>query len=334
MLKLSRMKAIMDQVKPDWTCPLAEQALEKWGFDPGTVYFFRASANTVFVFRKEGQRHFLRLSHIEDRSYDTLKSEVQLLLFLKDQPNVKVALPVLSNEENYIEKVETELGSFFAVVFEGLEGDMFETEELEEAQFRNWGRTLGELHQALSRVPQAIADDRPSFKTHLERVSVSLPPEETRALKEVDRLSEWAERLPDSHDYFGLIHYDFELDNLVWKDGQTSLLDFDEAANYWYEADIAYALRDLFEEEVDLDLPGFKAFMSGYREARDPNPELLNQLESFLKWHHLRSFAEFLQVVDLEVAENDPAWLVNLHGKLSAKIESYRKSFEEMESEI
>lgn len=87
------MKAIMDQVKPDWTCPLAEQALEKWGFDPGTVYFFRASANTVFVFRKEGQRHFLRLSHIEDRSYDTLKSEVQLLLFFKRSTRRKGRTP-------------------------------------------------------------------------------------------------------------------------------------------------------------------------------------------------------------------------------------------------
>lgn len=67
--------------------------------------------------------------------------------------------------------------------------------------------------------------------------------------------------------------------------------------------------------------------MSGYREVRDPNPELLNQLEGFLKWHHLRSFAEFLQVVESDVTENDPAWLINLHEKLSAKIESYRKSF-------
>lgn len=156
----------------------------------------------------------MRLSHIEDRSYETLESEVQLLLFLKDQPNLRVALPVLSNDENHIERVETELGPFFAVVFEGLEGDMFEIEELEEAQFVIWGRTLGELHQAFSRVPQTIADGRPSFKTHLEKVRVGLPPEETRALKELERLSEWAERLPYSQGHFRLIHYDFELDNL------------------------------------------------------------------------------------------------------------------------
>jgi Ser/Thr protein kinase RdoA (MazF antagonist) len=328
LLKLSRMKAIMDQVKEDWTCPLAEKILEKWGFDPGSVYFFRASANSVFIFRKEGQRYFLRLSHTEDRAYQTLEKEVQVLLFLKDEPNVSVTEPVISNDNQYIERIETELGSFFAVVFKGLEGEMFEIEDLDENQFVTWGRTLGELHQALKGLPKETTDGRPGFTAHLETVRQALPTHETSALKELERLCRWAEGLPSDPDHFGLIHYDFELDNLVWREETLGVLDFDDAANYWYAADIAYALRDLFEEKVDLDSPSFKAFMSGYTEVVTPDVALLNQLEGFLKWHNLRSFTEFLQVVDLDVTEEDPEWLVNLHGKLIAKLETYRQSFE------
>jgi Ser/Thr protein kinase RdoA (MazF antagonist) len=322
------MKAIMDQVNEDWTCPLAEQALEKWGFDPGSVYFFRASANSLFVFRKEGQRYFLRLSHTEDRAYQTLEKEVHVLLFLKAQPNVSVAEPVRSNEQQYIERIETELGSFFAIVFKGLEGDPFEMEELEENQFVTWGRTLGELHKALKGVSKETANGRPSFAAHIKTVRQTLPTQETSALKELERLSQWAEDLPIDPDHFGLIHYDFELDNLVWRGETLGILDFDDAANYWYVADIAFALRDLFEEKVDLESPSFKAFMSGYTEVVTTDLTLLTQMEEFLKWHNLRTFTELLQVVDLDVTETDPAWLVNLHEKLVLKLKTYRKSFE------
>jgi Ser/Thr protein kinase RdoA (MazF antagonist) len=322
------MKAIMDQVNEDWTCPLAEQALEKWGFDPGSVYFFRASANSLFVFRKGNQRYFLRLSHTEDRAYQTLEKEIPVLLFLKDQSNLTVAEPIRSNDNQYIESIKTELGSFFAIVFKGLEGDLFDIEELEKNQFVIWGRTLGQLHQALIGLPKEIAAGRPRFSTHLETVRQTLPTQETSALKELERLSQWAEDLPIDPNHFGLIHYDFELDNLVWRGETLGILDFDDAANYWYVADIAFALRDLFEEKVDLESPSFKAFMSGYTEVITPDLTLLTQMEEFLKWHNLRTFVELLQVVDLDVTETDPAWLVNLHEKLVLKLKTYRKSFE------
>ena len=49
--------------------------------------------------------------------------------------------------------------------------------------------------------------------------------------------------LPVDRDRYGLIHFDFELDNLYWRDQTIGMLDFDDCAHYWYAADIAFWLK-------------------------------------------------------------------------------------------
>jgi hypothetical protein len=57
MMKLSMMKKVVETVNAEWKSPLAEKILEKWGYDKGTVYYFRSSANFLFVFN-EMENHF------------------------------------------------------------------------------------------------------------------------------------------------------------------------------------------------------------------------------------------------------------------------------------
>ena len=50
-----------------------------------------------------------------------------------------------------------------------------------------------------------------------------------------DRLSE----LPRDPSCYGMIHGDFELDNLAWVDDTPTSFDFDDAARSWFVADVA-----------------------------------------------------------------------------------------------
>lgn len=45
-------------------------------------------------------------------------------------------------------------------------------------------------------------------------VEVTIPPEEQGAWNELKMLRAWAESLEKSEENYGIIHYDFELDNL------------------------------------------------------------------------------------------------------------------------
>jgi Ser/Thr protein kinase RdoA (MazF antagonist) len=73
MMKLSTMRKVVDTVDHEWRSPLAERILTQWGYDEGSVYYFRSSANFIFVFRKNGQRYFLRFNDACERDIKQLK---------------------------------------------------------------------------------------------------------------------------------------------------------------------------------------------------------------------------------------------------------------------
>jgi Ser/Thr protein kinase RdoA (MazF antagonist) len=327
MMKLSLMQKVVDTVNEEWRSPLAEMILSRWGFDNGEVYYFRASSNFVFIFRKDGKTRYLRFNHSSERDLRSIESETEILLYLQNQP-IRVAQLVKSIEGRYIEEVETELGKFYAVVFEALPGEHFETEELNEGQFVTWGRELGKLHRILKTIPDEIRLKRPSWKEQLQRLKAILPEEETTALKEVEYVLSWASSIPETNDNFGLIHFDFELDNLRWDDEAIGILDFDDSANYWYAADIAYALRDVLEEgSFDPNHPSLTAFLKGYASETELDRNLIEDLPGFLRLHQIISFTKLHQSVDITDSPEHPEWLEQLRIKLIGKIGSYRKLF-------
>jgi Ser/Thr protein kinase RdoA (MazF antagonist) len=92
-------------------------------------------------------------------------------------------------------------------------------------------------------------------------------------------------------------------------------------------ADIAYALRDLFEEGIDLEDPSFQAFIKGYRSETELDMALLKEIPMFMKLHDIVSFAKLLRSVDIPESDEYPEWLVNLKSKFVRKLEDYRQSF-------
>jgi Ser/Thr protein kinase RdoA (MazF antagonist) len=327
MMKLSTMKKVMDTVDEHWKSPIAERILDRWGYDSGKYYCLRASANFIFVFLKEGRRYFLRFNDTCERDLRTIESEIKILQYLEKE-NLPVAKPVKSKDSRFVETVETELGTFYAVVFEGLQGKHPEFEELNNEQFFAWGSTLGKLHKALKTMPEELRFERASWKDHLASAQELLPCHETSAQKELEEISRWGESLNVSDDNFGLVHYDFELDNLVFENDMISILDFDDCSNYWFVADIAYALRDLFEDKVDLDNLQFQEFVAGYTKETEVDIVLLEQLSEFMRMHNIVTYAKLLKCVDIPESLDYPEWLSGLRKKLLDKIESYLASFE------
>lgn len=328
MMKLSTMKKVVDTVDEEWRSKFAERILDLWGYDNGFAYYYRGSANFIFVFRREGKRYFLRFNESSERDLKTIETELGILQYLhKNQ--VRVALPVVSKEGRLIETVESPLGIYYAVVFEALEGEHQEFEKLFTEQYVTWGSALGKLHKTFKGMPEDYRKGRHSWKDHLDTVRESLPEKEEAALAELEQIRVWAECLNETPENFGLIHYDFELDNLMIGNSQVSILDFDDCASYWYVADIAYALRDLFEDRIDLENPLFQAFLTGYSSETEVDTELLEQLPMFMRMHNLVTFAKLIRSVDVPESPEHPEWLSGLRSKLVDKINTYRDAFKE-----
>lgn len=329
MMRLSTMKKVVATVDENWRSTLAEKILERWSYDPGSVYYFRSSANFVFVFSKQGKKYFLRFNDACERSLKAVEAEVEILQFLRDK-SIRTSQPVPSLDQKYVETIETELGTFYAVVFEALHGEQYEIEEVDKDHYYKWGSTLGRLHHIFKTMPEKYREGRPSWKDRLHFAKTALTDEEAYIKKEWKRVFQWAEGLQVSNTNFGMIHYDFELDNLSWEKDTVGVLDFDDCLAHWYVADIAYALRQLSEQDVDLENPFIQSFISGYTAETELDFGLLKEIKWFMRMHCLVSFAILLQTVDLPNAPDDPDWLQELKEDLLEHIEDYRTFIQQL----
>ena len=182
----------------------------------------------------------------------------------------------------------------------------------------------------------------------------NLPPAEHAAWRELEAVERALTDLP-AGESFGMIHYDFELDNICWDGLTPAILDFDDCGPHWFAADIAFALRDLFEDRgsrVNLEDERFQAFLRSYRAQRSIDQDALRLIPLFLRWHNLVGFARIAysifdtspqstprkfnlrgpqseNILSDGAAGDEPQWLTNLRSHLGKIQDGYRQEFED-----
>ncbi|MGB3478147.1 MAG: phosphotransferase [bacterium] len=324
MMKMTTMKKLVDTLNKNYESSIANEIASYWGYDKGSVKEQRISANAVFRFKKSGEDHFLRFNSPSERTFEYIKAEVDFLNYLSDS-DISVAKPVKSLSGNYIEKVDTSLDTYYAVVFTALKGKQYDIENLNKSMFHTWGRALGMLHHASIGYE---TKHRPSWKNHLKVISEILPKEEILVQKELRFVTNKLTKLSMSKMNYGLIHHDFELDNLFWNGNHISILDFDDCDYYWYVADIAFALRDLFVDVVDFNNENYLSFIEGYQTKMSIDKEVLKDLPLFRRMADLVTYAKLLRAFEGSSPEGDEEW-VRLWNKIESHIDEHRKHFEE-----
>ena len=322
MMPLSTLWKIDATIESDGRSPVAEHILECWEHDHGSARVARASANVVCRFAHQGTRQFLRFALSTERSRAAIEAEVALLDWLAGA-GVPVARPLHSRTGSLIETVATDLGVVHAVVFAGLDGAHLAIDALDDSHFHAWGAALGQLHAAMRRYPGVTSPARDDWRDHLTFVRAHIPPDELVVQREADHIEAVLRTLPVDRDCYGLIHFDFELDNLCWQDGTIGMLDFDDCAHYWYAADIAFALRDLFADGADLGHHSLRAFVGGYRAQHPLDDDLLARVPLFFRLANLLQYARMLRALDLPMLPAHPEWLPRLHTKLWNRVEAY-----------
>lgn len=325
MMKLSTMLKVDSTVDTQWQSQIAEHILEQWEHEPGSAQLFRSSTNFVYIFRKGGEPCFLRFAESAERTGAEIEVEMALLSFL-DSQGMRVSTPIASKNGRCVETVETDLGTFHAVVFTQLQGREVEIEELSAAQFEVWGAILGKLHALMHRYQDPRVSARGTWRDHLTLVRNYVPKDEPRVQAECDHLTSFLAALSVTETNYGLIHGDFELDNLRWQDETIAMFDFDDCSSYWYVADIAFALRDLFEAGVDLSHPSFRAFIRGYSEHYSLDEELISHLPTWMRLVNLITYAKLVRAMDLATDQDYPEWCTALLLKLESKRQNYKAS--------
>jgi Ser/Thr protein kinase RdoA (MazF antagonist) len=314
MMDVEIMRHIVDEVEQGTLPAVAQDAARRWcgtgskGCVDSLVYV-RSSANHVFRFLDEGKPRFLRLAHDTERRRAAIEAELDFIQHAAGA-GLPVARPLPSARGALIEEVGGKGQRYYAVVFAGLPGRELELDELDEARFRAWGRALALLHDASQTFSPHPA--RPRWRDEIRDALRTLPPEETSVARVMTLGLAWLDTLaPDAWEY-GLLHGDFELDNLIWEGEQVQVLDFDGASYGWYAVDLAAALQDVWLGDSTLRERRVTWFTEGYAAVRPLPSGLLRAMPRLLTLLQALKIAQVLQAYATTTDEDSPAWLAEM----------------------
>lgn len=307
----------------------ANQLIALWEHDADTLKFWRASSNFVYVFERNGERHYLRFIHEEDNTINNIRAELDFMLFLISQGYPAVA-PVRSTNGLLIETISTEYGLYYGVVFDQAKGRQIPLEEMSDIHYEQWGQSLAALHLISERYRPQTVEYR-SWLDALNFVSSVLEryPGEAGLRQELGRLRRELSELPTGKRHTGLIHYDFETDNIFYDDelARYCAIDFDDSMHHWFMMDVAAAISDLYEQEGEEARGRIVQFLAGYRSVKPLDEKYTSDPFIFQKFADLYTFARLLRSTEGMDDSSTPEWAVRLKDKLIGFCDRIRERY-------
>lgn len=311
---------------------LAHMILNNWEYDTedsNFLKYYRISSNAVYWCKNQGKAFFLRFAPAEEKSKKNILTELEFLSYLKDSGYAAVEI-ILSKAGNELEEVNTPWGIYYAVAFKKSSGKSLEEIVLTDDIILGYGKALGKLHK-LSSEYKPVNNRRNDWNETMDWMEDVLAdfPEETTAKSELSILKDYFSKLPATKENFGLVHYDFELDNVFYDDltKAYNIIDFDDSMYHWYAMDIEQALASI-KEEIPKEQIEFAItqFIKGYRSEYDISDDMLKLLPIFRRYANLYGYIRVLRSAK-EKWNNEPEWMVNLRVHLEKLLNSRKCDF-------
>lgn len=255
----------------------------------------------VYGFTQHQQSFVVKYSLPTVRPFATLQSQVYWLNFLAAH-GAPVSRPVPSRQGVLVEQLPLENAFVSAVCYERVPGVRPAVPTLTAEQWQTWGQTLGKLH-ALSTVHMPSPPDEPlaAWDAGAAQDRATIPAEQTRVLEKFDALQHYFQTLPTNPQVYGVIHGDFQANNLCLDHETFWVIDFDNCAYHWFLMDIATSLYfTLWERPADQSNATFAAFvlknlLAGYAHEHALGDEWIERLPFFLKLIEMNSYIAILE---------------------------------------
>ena len=257
---------------------IANDAIKLWHGEPGSLQYVGESESYVCCFMATGRKLYMRLTSPSHRMREQIEAELSFLAHLQ-QGGIALAAPVVSVNGRALESLGNGSESWYAVVFEEAEGEIFSfgsDDEANRRHFRLRGEVLGAIHRLSGSYSSSANGHR--FRWHEDPVFTEidsyLPASETVVWGEYARLMTLLQDRPESKESFGLIHGDFGATNFRCLGDQLTVFDFDDCCHHWYAYDLAITLyphgwRTGAAALLDALLEGYSKQGTKYNQLRD-----------------------------------------------------------------
>ncbi len=318
MLKLKHLFSSFD---------LAKEALQNWehnldGLDE-MLGRYRISANAVYPFYSGTDVCFLRLAPVDEKRKENIIGELEFIEYLVGAgfPALK---PIASKTGETVLELRTQWGDYYAAAFECVKGIPIQWTDQSSEIMYEYGKTLGRLH-TLSALYKPVTKKwaHTEVLDWIEGVlcEYSAP---SFAFSELVLLKNELSRLAKSDDNYGLVHYDFEFDNVYYDEASKScpVIDFDDGMYHWYALDIVQVF-DCIEDELD-DKARQQAkdeFLRGYQAEHCYTEEMRLSSPLMSRFINLYGYARLIRSV-AQRFDDEPQWMTELREKLDEFIQN------------
>ena len=299
---------------------LAKMLLDNWEYNQNSLEmlkYFRISSNAIYPFQNDGKTRLLRFAPVSEKDKNNILAELDFIRYLRSN-QFPALRTVLSNNSEELITAKTPWGEYYASVFDRVAGVQIGETDFNECIIFEYGKTLGKLHKLSTMfVP---TNRRWSYEDVLLWINSILSEFKNQqpALREVELLQNYFSKIPKTTDTYGLVHYDFELDNVFYDEatGVCNIIDFDDAMYHWYVMDIEQALDSIKEDIEPMRYAGGReCFLDGYKSEYSIADEMLSLQPVFRRFANLYSYTRVLRA-SAEKWSNEPKWLADLRVKL------------------
>lgn len=265
------------------------------------------SDGTVFTYPAGDREMVLKILAIPidaTEGFRRLEERVRFAYFL-GQHEIAVAYPTVNAAGNLYETHVTEQHIFTAYTMKRYHGSPPSSDMWTPEFYQTWGRVTGRMHRATQQYPHWIG--LPCQDAEMPRPGWE---EEIAGFyawcQDCDVKQQWLlmkERLADlplTRQTYGLIHNDNHVQNILWNNGELTLLDFDVANCHFFVNDIAVMLQGvLFDTaggmfrpitNADLIKSAVQDFMTGYEQEHHLDDFWLHHLSTFVSYRRLLMF--------------------------------------------
>lgn len=313
---------------------LALMLLKNWSYDEESLTlfkYFRISSNAIYPFKNQGKLYFLRFVPGTEKDAKDIVQELSFIELLSEN-GLNVPKIIKSHMGNLIETKHTPWGTYHAVVFESVGEETLEEISISEDIAYAYGTFLAKLHQiSSSKVKSAI--DRVSVFDVLDLLEEKAAKEGTPLnvlLTYVKQLKLEFKNLETTEQTFGLIHFDFELDNIIYdiKTDKLFAIDFDDCMYGFYGQDVERAINSIESEIDEMLQDSIKAsFIKGYLDEGGDLTVYQANKELFKAFADLYAFFRVKDALE-ENWDNEPLWMVNLRNRLSERLRLFIEKLE------
>jgi len=284
---------------------------KRYDIEKDALYFVGGFENFIYGFDRDEKSYIVRISHSSHRDLDDIKSELDFVFYLAKN-GAKVSMPITTVSGNLVEKIDASDGSYFIIsAFTKAEGRPPKAEDLSEAFFYNYGKTIGQFHRLVKDYePSKGIKKRFSWYEDnlLVKASEYLSDEDKVILDRLNEVQSSIKSIPTNENNYGLIHTDVHMGNFFVKDNELTVFDFDDASYHYFISDIAIFLFYLIwfkkdEERIKLADFALTHFMRGYKSENKLSKEDFLTIDKFLKLREIVLYLVIFKTLNIEESD-------------------------------